>query len=51
MICGSDGYGSDESLPIPDNRTAEILAMLDKMFDEQKRTRQKMTNDSNPNTM
>lgn len=50
MICGSDGYGNDESLPIPDNRTAEILAMLDKMFDEQKQTRQKMTNDSNPNT-
>jgi hypothetical protein len=51
MICGSDGYGNDEPLPIPDSRTAEILAMLDKMFDEQKQTRQKMSNDSNPNTM
>lgn len=50
MICGSDGYGNDEALPIPDARTAEILGMLDKMFDEQKATRQKMTNDSNPNT-
>lgn len=50
MICGSDGYGNDEALPIPDSRTAEILGMLDKMFDEQKITKQKMTNDSNPNT-
>ena len=50
MICGSDGYGNDEPLPIPDSRTAEILAMIDKMFDEQKLTKQKMTNDSNPNT-
>jgi hypothetical protein len=50
MICGIVGYGNDESLPIPDNRTAEILAMLDKMFDEQKTTKQKMSNDSNPNT-
>lgn len=51
MICGSDGYGNDEPLPIPDSKTAEILAMLDKMFDEQKATRQKMSNDSNPNTV
>lgn len=50
MICGSDGYTNDEALPIPDARTAEILAMLDRMFDEQKVTKQKMINDSNPNT-
>jgi len=50
MICGSDGYGNDEPLPIPDTRTAEILSMLDRMFDEQKGTKMKMTNDSNPNT-
>lgn len=50
MICGSDGYGNDEALPIPDSKTALILQMLDQMFDEQKATRQKMVNDSNPNT-
>jgi hypothetical protein len=50
MICGSDGYTNDEALPIPDARTAEILDMLDRMFDEQKQTKQKMINDSNPNT-
>lgn len=50
MICGSDGYTNDEPLPIPDSRTAEILAMIDRMFDEQKVTKAKMTNDSNPNT-
>lgn len=50
MICGSDGYGQDEALPIPDSKTALILDMLDRMFDEQKQTKQKMTNDSNPNT-
>lgn len=50
MICGSDGYSNDEALPIPDSRTAEILMMIDKIFDEQKMTKAKMTNDSNPNT-
>lgn len=50
MICGSDGYGPDEALPIPDSKTALILEMLDRMFDEQKQTKQKMINDSNPNT-
>lgn len=50
MICGSDGYGNDEALPIPDSKTALILQMLDQMFDEQKMTKQKMVNDSSPNT-
>mgnify|MGYP003651706097 CR=1 FL=1 len=50
MICGPDGYENDEVLPIPDARTADILMLMDKMFAEQKVTKVKMSNDSNPNT-
>ncbi len=50
MVAASDGYANDEVLPIPDSKSTDLFFLLSKMLDEQKGSKQKMTNDSNPNT-
>lgn len=51
MLCGSDGFGNSELLPIPDELCDTIVSRGIEAFDPQKRTPMKTQNDHNPNSI
>ena len=49
MVCGIDGYGINDPLPIPSAMGTILLERLGNMFNVQISTKSKNNNDSNPN--
>jgi len=50
MVAGIDGYGPDETLPIPEKFAQDVIERTANFFNVQIATRSKVTNDTNVNT-
>lgn len=51
VVCSFSAYDMDEQVPIPEERIVEVIDLVYKLMTGFKGTRQKVTNDSNPNTV
>lgn len=50
-VCAASAYSNNELLPIPDEKTADILTVIQNMIAPMKAAKMKVSNDSNPNTI
>lgn len=51
VVCSFSAYDMDDEVPIPEERIVEVMDLVFKLMVGFKGTRQKVTNDSNPNTV
>jgi len=51
VVCSFSAYDMDDEVPLPEERIVEVMDLVFKLMTGFKGTRQKVTNDSNPNTI
>ena len=51
VVCSFSAYDMDDEVPIPEEQIVVVMEMVYKLMQGFKATRQKVTNDSNPNTV